>query len=142
MLKYRKNLKDKPEYHSVNINEDLTSIRNGIAYRARQLKQLKLVTDTWTVDRKMCVKVRDRVVLVNNVTALNKLASEIVVGMLLKLSMTSTLNHRSTTDRDTHRSPLESKNIRNRMHRPQHQTMLNHIIDCTLLKHNKLFDLQ
>ena len=70
-------MKDKPEYHSVNINEDLTKIRNGIAYRARQLKKLKLVTDTWTVDGNIFVKVRDRVVLVNNVTALNKLASEI-----------------------------------------------------------------
>jgi hypothetical protein len=30
-------LKDKPEYRSVNINEDLTKIRNDIAYRARQL---------------------------------------------------------------------------------------------------------
>jgi hypothetical protein len=77
-VKCRKNLKDKPEYHSVNINEDLTKIRNGIAYRARQLKKLKLVTDTWTIDGKCFVKVRDRVVLVNNVTALNnKLASEI-----------------------------------------------------------------
>jgi hypothetical protein len=47
MLKCRKNLKDKPEYRSVNINEDLTKIRNGIAYRARQLKKLKLVTNTW-----------------------------------------------------------------------------------------------
>ena len=46
ILKCRKNLKDKPEYHSVNINEDLTNIHNGIAYRARQLKKLKLVTDT------------------------------------------------------------------------------------------------
>lgn len=77
ILKCRKNLKDKPEYRSVNINEDLTKIRNGIAYRARQLKKLKLVTDTWTIDGKIFVKVRDRVVLVNNVTALNKLASEI-----------------------------------------------------------------
>ena len=34
ILKCRKNLKDKPEYQSVNINEDLTKIRNGIAYRA------------------------------------------------------------------------------------------------------------
>jgi hypothetical protein len=49
------------------INEDLTKIRNGIAYRARQLKKLKLVTDTWTIDGKIFVKVRDRVVLVNNV---------------------------------------------------------------------------
>ena len=70
-------LKDKPEYRSVNKNEDLTKIRNGIAYRERQLKKLKLVTDTWTIDGKIFVKVRDRVVLVNNVTALNKLASEI-----------------------------------------------------------------
>jgi len=69
-----------------------------------------------------------------------------LVGMLLKLSMTSTLNHRSTTELDPHRGRLESKNIRNRMHRPQHQIMLNHIIDSTLLKHkqncsvcNKLF---
>ena len=37
-----------------------------------------MVTDTWTIDGKCFVKVRDRVVLVNNVTALNnKLASEI-----------------------------------------------------------------
>ena len=70
-------MKDKPEYRSVNINEDLTKIRNGIAYRARQLKKLKLVTDTWTIDGNIFVKIRDRVVLVKNVTALNKLGSEI-----------------------------------------------------------------
>jgi hypothetical protein len=77
ILKCRKNLKNKSEYQSANINEDLTKIRNGIAYRARQLKQFKLVTDTWTVDGKHFVKVRDQVVLVNNVTALNKLTIEI-----------------------------------------------------------------
>jgi hypothetical protein len=53
----------------------LTERYSGL--RARQLKKLKLVTDTWTIDGKIFVKVRDRVVLVNNVTALNKLASEI-----------------------------------------------------------------
>jgi len=38
----RKNLKDKPQYKSVNINEDLTKIRNGIAYRARQLEKTQI----------------------------------------------------------------------------------------------------
>ena len=76
ILKCRKYLKDKPEYQSVNINEDLSKIRNDIAYRARQLKKLKLVTDTWTVDGKFFC-----------------------------------------------------------------ETMLNQIIECTLLQHNKLFNL-
>lgn len=40
ILKFRKNLKDEPKYHSININKDLTKIRNGIAYRARQLNKL------------------------------------------------------------------------------------------------------
>lgn len=49
---------------SVNINEDLAKIQNGIAYSTRQLKKHKLLTDTWTVDGKSFVKDRDRVVVV------------------------------------------------------------------------------
>jgi hypothetical protein len=42
-----------------------------------------------------------------------KVGTLFIITLHIKLSMTSTLNHRSTTHLDPHRGSLESKNIRN-----------------------------
>jgi hypothetical protein len=64
-----------------------------------------LVTDTWTIDGEIFVKIRDRVVLVNNVTALNKLASEIGRDAIKVIN-----DIKSTTDLDPHRGSMR-KNL-------------------------------
>jgi len=55
------------------------------------LKKHKLVTDTWTVDGKSFVNDRDPVVVANNVTALNKLASEIGRDAVIRAQQTKIL---------------------------------------------------
>lgn len=38
------------------MNEDLTKRRNAIAYKARQLKKVSFVANTWTMDGKIFIK--------------------------------------------------------------------------------------
>ena len=52
VIRARKKLKtyNKDNPHPVYINEDLTKLRADLAYRARQFKKEKLISDTWTWD--------------------------------------------------------------------------------------------
>ena len=61
-LKEKKELKnlDKKKYkNAVYVNEDLTSKRAALARRARQLKKDKRITDTWTRDGVVFMKLKD-----------------------------------------------------------------------------------
>ena len=56
ILKASNDLKDREHFAYVNINEDLTKTRNTLAYRARQLKRKRFISQTWTVDVKIFVR--------------------------------------------------------------------------------------
>ena len=56
ILKASKGLKDGEHFAHVNINEDLTKTRNTLAYRARQLKKKRFISQTWTLDGKIFVR--------------------------------------------------------------------------------------
>lgn len=59
ILKASKHLKHSENFARVNLNEDLTKRRNTLAYRARQLKNKNYISQTWTVDGKIFIKMKN-----------------------------------------------------------------------------------
>jgi hypothetical protein len=43
-------------FKTISINEDLTRFRSQLAFKARELKRAKKISDTWTADGKILVK--------------------------------------------------------------------------------------
>ena len=56
MLKHKKNLKTHPDGKKIFINEDLTKTRADWARRARNLRKLEKIKDTWTRDGVIFIK--------------------------------------------------------------------------------------
>ena len=74
VIRARSNLKDhnKDNDSPIYINEDLTKRKAGLFYRARQLKNEKLILDTWTWDGPVRVKDNNRKIhVINTIEDLN-----------------------------------------------------------------------
>ena len=71
-LNVGKNLKDS-DTPNLKTNEDLTQIRNTLAYRACQLKKKVVISQTWTIAGKIFLKDnRDRINTITTEFALKK----------------------------------------------------------------------
>ncbi|CAC5418692.1 unnamed protein product [Mytilus coruscus] len=56
ILKCKKAMRENRDLRYIRVNEDLTKIRNTIAFKARQLRIEHHIRDTWTVNGKIFVK--------------------------------------------------------------------------------------
>ncbi|CAC5408798.1 unnamed protein product [Mytilus coruscus] len=56
ILKCKKAMRENKDLRYIRVNEDLTKIRNTIAFKARQLRIEHYIRDTWTVNGKIFVE--------------------------------------------------------------------------------------